>query len=72
MLQDKFGISAAGLKWLAMLTMLIDHIGSAVVYPMYQYTQVMGGVDGLERMRMLENLYLVMKISRTFTVLAHL
>ena len=31
MLQDKLGISAAGLKWLAMLTMLIDHIGAVFV-----------------------------------------
>lgn len=58
----KKGISQEALKLIACITMLIDHIGSAVVYPMYQYTQIMGGVDGLERMRMLENLYLVMKI----------
>ncbi|MBR4889671.1 MAG: TraX protein [Clostridia bacterium] len=43
MLQDKLGISAAGLKWLAMLTMLIDHIGAVFVTgPWYIWMRMIG------------------------------
>ncbi len=43
MLQDKLGISAAGLKWLAMLTMLIDHIGAVfVIGPWYIWMRMIG------------------------------
>ena len=54
-------ISQEGLKLIACLTMLIDHIGYAIVYPMYLRAQVTGGLELTENAQLLYTLYLVMK-----------
>lgn len=43
------GISQEGLKLLACVTMLIDHIGYVLVYPLYQQISVAGGNIGAAR-----------------------
>ena len=45
----KKGISQEGLKLLACVTMLIDHIGYVLVYPLYQQISVVGGSIGAAR-----------------------
>jgi len=57
----KKGISQEGLKLIACLTMLIDHIGYAIVYPMYLRSQIAGGLEITENAQFLHTIYLVMK-----------
>lgn len=45
----KKGISQEGLKLLACVTMLIDHIGYVLVYPLYQQIGLVGGNPGAAR-----------------------
>lgn len=57
----KKGISQEGLKLIACITMLIDHIGYAIVYPAYLQSQVLAGLEGAEQTRFLYLGYVVMR-----------
>lgn len=39
--QRRFGLSGFGLKWIAMISMLIDHVGMAL-YPQYLFLRIIG------------------------------
>lgn len=56
----KKGISQEGLKLLACLTMLIDHIGYELVYPVYQQVSVVGG-NGIAGAKQLYMLYVLLR-----------
>lgn len=63
----KKGISQEGLKLIACITMLIDHIGYEIVYPLYLNATMVNGVDMLgeampQEARNLYNLYLLCRI----------
>ena len=55
------GISQEGLKLIACITMLIDHIGHVVVYPMYLQSQLLTGLALAEQTQRLHLAYVVMK-----------
>ncbi len=42
--KSKIGISSFTLKWIAIITMLIDHVG-AVLYPQYLYLRIIGRIS---------------------------
>ena len=46
------------LKWIACLTMLIDHVGYKIIYPVYSAVSVVNGADLME-VKLLHNLYLL-------------
>lgn len=54
----KKGISQEGLKLIACLTMLIDHFGYEIIYPIYTSMSVVNTVD-LPEVRMVYKLYLL-------------
>lgn len=56
----KKGFSQEGLKLLACITMLIDHIGYALVYPMYQQVSLVNGDSGAAA-QMLYTIYLLLR-----------
>lgn len=56
----KKGISQEGLKLLACITMLIDHIGYALVLPMYQQVSVVNG-SIFSGAKLLYTLYLILR-----------
>lgn len=56
----KKGISQEGLKLLACVTMLIDHIGYALVYPMYQQVSIVNGT-ALGSAKLLYTVYLLFR-----------
>lgn len=64
---QKKGISQEGLKLIACVTMLLDHIGAAVVYQLYLNACMVDGIDMLgaampTAAMTLSNLYLVLRI----------
>ena len=56
----KKGLSQEGLKLLACIAMLIDHIGYALVYPMYQQVSILNG-NAIGAARMLNTVYLFLR-----------
>lgn len=54
----KKGISQEGLKLIACLTMLIDHIGYEIIYPVYSGMSIVSAAD-LPQVRMVYRLYLL-------------
>lgn len=54
----KKGISQEGLKIIACLTMLVDHIGYEIIYPVYASMSAVGASD-LPEIRMVYRLYLL-------------
>lgn len=56
----KKGISQEMLKLLACITMLMDHIGYVLVYPMYQQVSIVGG-NGIAGAKMLYTGYLLLR-----------
>ena len=64
MKEKKFGISGSTLKWIAIITMLIDHIGASILTKqllyMNMHPQAFGGVTA-EFVEQFNNLYFVVK-----------
>lgn len=58
----KKGISQEGLKIIACLTMLIDHIGYCILYPMYQQGLITAGLAGAESTRKIYMIYVLFRI----------
>lgn len=56
----KRGLSQEALKLLACVTMLIDHVGYVLVYPMYQQVGFING-DTLVSAKLLQTVYLVLR-----------
>lgn len=56
----KKGLSQESLKLLACITMLIDHIGYALVYPMYQQVSIING-NALAAAKILNTVYLFLR-----------
>lgn len=56
----KKGLSQEALKLLACMTMLIDHIGYALVYPMYQQVSIIGS-NGSTEVKLLYAGYLMLR-----------
>lgn len=56
----KRGISQEGLKLLACVTMLIDHVGYALIYPVYQQHSI-AGVHMISSVKLLYTAYLLLR-----------
>lgn len=56
----KKGISQEGLKLIACISMLVDHIGYAIIYPIYARLSVVSAVDPPE-IRQIYNFYLLFR-----------
>ena len=73
MKEKKFGISGSTLKWIAIITMLIDHIGASILTKqllyMNMHPQAFGGVTA-EFVEQFNNLYFVMRVTRKIGRLA--
>ncbi len=71
--EKKFGISGSTLKWIAIITMLIDHIGASILTKQLLYMnmnpQVFGGVT-TEFIEQFNNLYFIMRVTRKIGRLA--
>ncbi len=65
--EKKFGLSGSTLKWIAIITMLIDHIGASVLTKrllyMKWYPEEFGGVTS-EYVEQFNNLYYIMRATR--------
>ena len=59
------GISGAGLKWIAIITMLIDHIGAVVLMPLISMSMMRSGNSSLELMSVYTILRTIGRISFT-------
>lgn len=57
------GISGAGLKWIAIITMLIDHIGAVVLMPLISMSMMRSGNSSLELMSVYTILRTIGRIS---------
>lgn len=66
--EKKFGLPGSTLKWIAIITMLIDHIGASILTKkllyMSWYPEEFGGVTN-EFIEQYNNLYYLMRVTRT-------
>lgn len=59
----KNGLSGAGLKWIAIITMLIDHIGAVILMPLISIRMMQGGSQSAELMTVYTILRTIGRIS---------